>query len=256
MKTGYYLRNKNGNLILSPFQDPANAPLWEMEEKVQWIGSGDATSENMEELDKLAYDQIDRGIKSEREEANYYPRLFISAGVFIAVYFILSFAIRDPIPVLDELLFASLATFATWTHLKKRNNQGELALKKTLELKARLNEATFDISPEMGKIEAYLEKLSTIKYLDLADMIIKCHGSDLAELEAKIDHDFLKMLNYYLKEHYPTLYSKIPAIKVARADDNENVRLSAYLVNQAHKKGKNLSLLAFYIAADEEIVRD
>jgi len=254
MKTGYFIQRDNKKLILSPFMNPKEAPQWEMLEKVQWVSSGMVDSDQIKDLDKIAYSQIEKGVNLESQEEKYYSRLFISAGVFITVYFVMSFAIRDPIPIVDEIGLASIATWGTWRFLKRRNNQGEMALKKKLELKTRVSEAISEISPFIGTVETYLDGLKDINSLTLADMIIKCHGRDLEPLNEVPSREFADMLSYFLKVNFPKLYDKKEKIKEARKDADENVRLSAYLVNLGQNKNQDLELLALSIICDETII--
>ncbi|MFA7108415.1 MAG: hypothetical protein WC162_04670 [Sphaerochaetaceae bacterium] len=257
MKTGYYIqREDKEDLILSPFMNPQEAPKWEMLEKVQWISSGMVEANQIKELDNIAYLQIEKGVNLESQEEKYYSRLFMSAGVFIVVYFVMSFAIRDPIPILDELGLASIATWGTWRYLKKRNNQGEMSLKKKLELKSRISEASSEISPFVGTVENYLDNLRSVNSLTLSDMIIKCHGRDLEPLGEIPDRQFTDMVDYTLKVKFPKLYYKKDQIKEARRDADENVRLSAYLVNLGQNKNQDLALLALSIICEETIINN
>jgi len=257
MKTGYFIQRENKkDLILSPFMNPQKAPQWEMLEKVQWLSSGMADSKQIKNLDNISYLQIEKGVNLESQEEKYYSRLFISAGVFIAVYFVMSFAIRDPIPIIDEIGLASIATWGTWRFLKRRNNQGEMALKKKLELKTRVSEATFEISSFIATVETYLESLKNVNALTLSDMIIKCHGRDLESLSETPSREFADMLSFYLKVNYPKLYEKKEKIKEARKDNEEHVRLSAYLVHLGQNKNQDLELLALSIICDETIINN
>jgi len=255
MKTGYFIqREDKENLILSPFMDPKESPKWEMLEKVQWISSGMVEADQIKDLDNAAYLQIEKGVNLESQEENYYSRLFISAGVFIVVYFVMSFAIRDPIPIIDELGLASIATWGTWRYLKRRNNKGEMSLKKKLELKTRVSEASFEILPFVGTVENYLDNLKSVNALTLSDMIIKCHGRDLEPLSEIPSREFSDMLDYMLKVKFPKLHDKKEKIKEARKDAEEHVRLSAFLVNLGQNKNQDLDLLALSIICEETII--
>lgn len=116
-------------------------------------------------------DHLTRSLRAENAEAWFLPRFLGATGVFVGVFFVLSFAIRDPLPFVDEALIALLTAglvFWSWSR----------AGLESLEFKHRLSrinrivsEAAFFPSPQVQRMESLLEEVEGRGFRELFDAV-------------------------------------------------------------------------------------
>ena len=80
------------------------------------------------------YRQVEQSVKDWTAERKFIPRFLISTSAFLVVYFLTSFVIRDPIPMVDELLLGLAAAVVVYLVLMKRDSDS----KKATEMKVSL----------------------------------------------------------------------------------------------------------------------
>jgi hypothetical protein len=87
------------------------------------------------------------------------PRFLFCAGVFFVAYFFASFVIRDPLPMIDELLIGLAAAAITWLLIGRRFLSSRAAEEKRNDLHTFIDGITFTESDFIKKIEETLEGL-------------------------------------------------------------------------------------------------
>ncbi|MDR1931322.1 MAG: hypothetical protein LBQ57_00730 [Spirochaetales bacterium] len=102
------------------------------------------------------YRLADEAVKQWVFEQRFIPRFLICAGVFLVAYFFASFVIRDPLPVIDELLIAGAASVITWLLIGKRFLASRSAEEKRGELYTIIDAIAFTESDFVKKVEDYL----------------------------------------------------------------------------------------------------
>ena len=175
-------RTKGGSLYLTPFVDPKTSTSWSEDEDIRWHAStGLHTNEKDDALFTL-YTQIDRGVDRWIQDARYLPRLLISALVFLVTYFFFSLAVRDPIPMIDELLISGALAAFTAVTLTRRDKKSEVAMKRRLVLKQQASRSDFSIEDGLSSYEEFLDTCSFIDTIDLAERLAMTGNSDLPTL--------------------------------------------------------------------------
>jgi hypothetical protein len=116
---------------------------------------------------------IDWSVETWIMEKRYVPRLLLTAGVFLLVYFFGALAVRDPIPMVDELVVSLVVSILFWRFLSRRDVASALARKEKNELKEKASSATVVIDSTLIVVENFLTTLGGMDHDDLADAIIQ-----------------------------------------------------------------------------------
>ena len=102
---------------------------------------------------------MEKGARRFFLDRGYYPRLALSAGTFIIVYLFLSIVVRDPIPLLDELLLGSLSAAAVYLSGERRALSSRAHLDSVLTLRRELDSMYFTESRVVDLFESWMEEV-------------------------------------------------------------------------------------------------
>jgi hypothetical protein len=104
------------------------------------------------------YRLIELNVKMWAGEQRFLFRFLISTGFFLVVYFLLSMLIRDPIPMVDEVLLASGAAVALFFILGRKARGSDVATTKRIQLREIVDQIRFVEDPFLKKVETYLQQ--------------------------------------------------------------------------------------------------
>ncbi len=255
MITCYVLqRQKKDSLNLVPY--------WEIEDDLQLDSLVIKTSGMLNKQQKDAatialYTAIDFGVDRWIQNKRYIPRLLLSALVFTVSYFFLSLVIRDPIPMVDELLISFGLALFSWISIAKRDTRSSIAQYRRHELKLVANKAEEAIDTNLFELEQYLDELSNIDAYELAQALCRIPGASLPEPTFSFDKqeltELMTLLQANLKRSQKTLYRMLATVNASRKRDVPNPRLAASLFHQTVHKNLDLALLAFTVLLMETI---
>jgi len=249
MKNGYYVQYHKGDIILSPFQNPAEVASIDENESFVWKTSSSLTSDQMAVADKKIFNQIDNGVNYWIQNIRYIPHLLVSAGVFLVLYMFFSLVIRDPIPIIDELVFSLIGAYFTWHRMSLKDNKSSAAEKKKLELKQKVSEASSVDEKFIEQVETFIEAVSKEQIIDSADWISENDFSHFPKLETENTQDFFIRFEYYLL-HSGTGYSAFFDKKFSTAMDDKKRKIFAARIVSSTNSGKIdpglFTLLYFY----------
>jgi len=155
--TPLLLKTKKSLRIIVGHQNPQNI------ERIEgWYGSDPETSELGSIRQKLT-EFLTQKLKEQNAESWFIPRFLGAALVFVLVFFVLSFGIRDPLPYVDEVLIALLASFLvfwSWSRAGLKSLEFKYQLSQMNDL---INQATFHplkMLKDMEVILGFAENLS------------------------------------------------------------------------------------------------
>lgn len=117
----------------------------------------------------------------------WFPERFVLAALaFLLAYFFFSYVIRDPIPVIDELVLSFLAGFFSFRGLAKRYYAREEVARLSEEIRGRIDRIHFEESPLVRNIETLLEELEGSSFDELLSRWrrgekLALHPEDFAE---------------------------------------------------------------------------
>lgn len=255
MKACYLLRRAHRKpLYLTPFVDPAQAATWNEDEEIQWLVSTGVHAQEKDEALLTLYQQIDRGVDRWIQDARYIPRLLISAAIFLLTYFFFSLAVRDPLPMIDELLISVAVSIVTATLLARRDTKSEMAMKRRLALKQQASQCKFTVQEPLGDYEDCLDACEAIETIDLAERLALTSDKELPPRptpdNSAIDsvHDLLIQQVKLSDKNLYRRYVKVMEVHHAGVPDEA---LAAHLVKLALAGTFDLSLLAFLVTLEK-----
>ncbi len=246
-------RTKGGSLYLTPFVDPKVSDSWSEDEDIRWHASTGLHTHEKDDALFTLYTQIDRGVDRWIQDARYLPRLLISALVFLITYFFFSLAVRDPIPMIDELLISGALAAFTAVTLSRRDKKSEVAMKRRLVLKQQASRSDFAIEEGLSSYEEYLDACSFIDTIDLAERLALTGDSDLPSLAVPEEHrgDWEKEVKKVLFRHVQlsdkTLFARYKRALEIHQSKSADEAFAARLVKLSMQGQIDLSLLSLLV---------
>jgi hypothetical protein len=251
MKSCYVLRRDHGpSVYLTPFQTINSAESWKEDEEIKWFSSSQLPTKEKDDALYVLYTQLDRGVDRWIQDARYLPRLLLSALAFLITYFFFSLAVRDPLPMVDELLIAGGVSVGLAVYLSRRDKKSDMAMKRRLELKQNASRSDFDLLDSLTIYEDYLTKCSFLDTIDLADRLALTGEADLPSLVVPEEQrgpwqdDMMALLLEHIRITNSIQYKKLLRILEVRKSKKGDEVLSARLLKLAMNKSIDLPLLA------------
>lgn len=102
------------------------------------------------------YRLVETEVKRWVADARFIPRFVISAAVFLLSYLFLSFVVRDPLPILDEVAISLGVSIVGYILLGRRDLKSEAALKKRIALRSKIDTIAFTESEFVRRLETAL----------------------------------------------------------------------------------------------------
>jgi len=254
LKSCFILRNVHGStLYLTPFQIAAGSGSWDPDEEIRWYSCSSLSAHEKDSALLTLYSQIDRGVDRWIQDKRYIPRLLLGAIAFLVTYFFFSLAVRDPIPMVDELILASLASFLVAMYLIRRDKKSALAMKRRMELKQNASRGSFELLDGLACYEEYLVDCAALDPIDLADRLAKTGGQELPRLEIPTQNkgpwqaDLALLLLDHVKLNEPHLQKRLRQVLDVQDNKTGDEALSARLLSLAMNGSLDLSMLALLV---------
>ena len=106
-------------------------------------------------------------------DARFVPRFLISAGAFFASFMILSYAVPDPILIVDELLGAVAAGIGSYVFLGRRDMGSDAAMKKRISLRNAIDQIKFVPSGFLARVEQELQRTESGNFEEAVRSILE-----------------------------------------------------------------------------------
>jgi hypothetical protein len=248
-------RQNKENLTLSPYLDINRVGHWSEDEQVVLKSSGMLTKNQRDEASYALYAAIDFSVDRWIQNKQYIPRLLISAAIFTASYFLFSLVIRDPVPMVDELLISGGLVLLAWNYLAKRDTRSSIAQRRRYELKLRCGEREQEIDEQLFAVEAFLDEASSEDSLELCNSLALVSSEPLKPISYEGSNETLKelgeLLAHYLRIYNKSLYKTAVKVHNQRMQRRKNERLAARLFHQSMQKRLDIGLLALLVSLME-----
>jgi hypothetical protein len=101
---------------------------------------------------------MEKGTRRYYLNKGYYFRLAFTTGTFIVTYLFLSILVRDPVPLIDELLLGLLAAAAVFFASERRALSSPRHLESVLRLRRAIDGAYFSESRIVDLVEAWRDE--------------------------------------------------------------------------------------------------
>jgi len=257
MITCYALLRKVGtNLYLSPYLNADKSSLLDPDTPVVIKSSGMLTKGQKDEASYALYSAIDFSVDRWIQDKQYIPRLFACAAVFMVTYFFMSLAIRDPIPIIDEMLISTGLTIFCWIVLAKRDTRSSVALQRRYELKAQAGSPDYQQQEALFALEAFLQDLAGLDMQDVCNnlCLVERKDFDLLSEEQKGPwaEEFLSLLLLHLKVRQKGLYRMYKRVHSVREEKKPNSRLAQRLFHLSMQQKIDLPLLTLVVVLSEQ----
>ncbi len=190
------------------------------------------------------YRLIEDAVKGWVAEKRFIPRFLISSAVFVLTYFCLSFVIRDPLPLIDEILIGLGAAFVTYFVVSRRDQRSNAALRKRAELRAAVDRIVFQQDPLIKEVERALQQNDAESREKLIEDMIAGGLEKRFDIE---DESEAKQLVSYLEKRFDTREYRKQEKLLSKATDKSRPRQSIEgLMKWSEAKKIDLSLFVVY----------
>jgi hypothetical protein len=143
----FHIHRKDGSaLFLHPLSPPAK--VVEILEKGPLEGryGREPRVEVLTGLREELYRQVELGVRHWMADLRFIPKFLIASGAFVAAYLFFSIVVRDPLPVIDEVVLGLAAAVASFVVLGRRDLASRQAVKKRLDLRQVVDRIAFQES--------------------------------------------------------------------------------------------------------------
>lgn len=258
MITCYALLRKIGtNLYLSPYLKTDKVSHLDSDTPVVLKSSGMLTKAQKDEASYALYTAIDFSVDRWIQDKQYVPRLLVCAVVFLVTYFFMSLAIRDPIPMIDEMLVSTALTVFCWVTLAKRDTRSSLAVQRRYELKGQAGSPDYQEQEGLFAMEAFLQDIASLDMQDVSDNLCLVEKKSFELLTEEQTgpwaEEFLELLLLHLKVRQKSLYRMYRRVRSVRESQKPNLRLSQRLFHLSMQQKTDLPLLALTVILAEQV---
>ncbi len=127
------------------------------------------------------YRQIELGVKRWLADVRFIPKFLIAAVLFVVTYFFFSYVVRDPLPVIDEVVLGVAAAVVYFVLQGRRDLASKRAVKKRLDLRQLVDRVTFRESDFVKQVEEALHGVETESAEELVRRIVEPVRQELGE---------------------------------------------------------------------------
>lgn len=250
------LRNVGSNLYLSPYLESEKAALLDADTPVVLKSSGMLTKQQKDEASFSLYSAIDFSVDRWIQDKQYIPRLLICAFVFMVTYLFLALAIRDPIPMVDELLGASALTVFCWITLTKRDTRSSLALQRRYALKGKAGSPEYQQEEGMFALEDFLEQMAARDMREICDSLCLVREETFTLFAEKQKGpwaaELYRLLLVHLKVYDKGLYQVCRKVHTLRKNKKPDSKLANRIFHRSMQGNLDVPLLALTVLLAEE----
>ncbi|MBI9102343.1 MAG: hypothetical protein JEY99_08010 [Spirochaetales bacterium] len=240
--TIFHIYRKDGTpLFLHPFQNPSfmGELLKELDGDTPPVFKGlygkEPRVESLTFFRNELYRIIEQSVNGWMAEKRFIPRFLFSALVFLVTYFFCAVVIRDPIPMIDEILIGTGTSIAAYFLMGRSFKNSNVAGKKRIQMREIVDKIVFEQSGFLLKVEDVLQTKESLAVGTLMEDIIKSDPSEpdfsypdssgkneeayelLRYLEAHFDKDIVKW-------HEKSVASVKSGSAAGKAKPGKNVR--------------------------------
>ena len=167
----YFLHwNSNRCFIANPPAKAALIDFLENEDIRGYYGSS-PSAEDMQSFQANWKVKIDLAVRAWFNDSKFILHFILATGIFLLSFYFLSYVIRDPLPLVDEIVLSLILAALGWYRLVNQDVQSEKALLKKQELTHSLNRIPFERVDFLKQVELYLEKIASMSRTEKAEYI-------------------------------------------------------------------------------------
>jgi hypothetical protein len=145
-------------LVVHPFNQKMPYNNTETSQIMGRYGVGEVPSQ-ADSIRVELYAAMEKGARKFFLDKGYYLRLALCSTVFVVVYLFLSIIVRDPVPLIDELLVGTFAAAAVFFASERKALSSREHLETVLRLRRALDGAYFSESRVVDLFEAWRDEV-------------------------------------------------------------------------------------------------
>ncbi len=127
--------------------------------------------EDMQEFQRIGKVRIELAVRAWFNDSRFLLHFLLATGIFLLSYYFLSYVVRDPLPLVDEIVLSLVLAVLGWYRLSNQEVHSEKAQLKKQDMIQLFDRIPFEKSPFLEQVELYLEKLSSMKESDVDQML-------------------------------------------------------------------------------------
>jgi len=234
--TIFHIHRKDGSsLFLHPFADSEFLVKLDKDCEIVGLYGNEPRVESLTMLRNDLYRLIESAVKSWISDIKFIPRFILSSVAFLIIYLTASFVIRDPVPLIDELVLAFGGGIAVFFIMAKRDQNSEKSSKKRLDLRLLMDKIVFEEDEFVKEVE---EILHYNESADKISIINSLSESDENSFVNSNPNDMKQLITYLDKYFSGKIYKK----KIENLNKRDNDKLSKWVEDNKI----DLSLFAIY----------
>jgi hypothetical protein len=144
-------------LVLHPFQHSSRYESEAVGAILGRYGTGDVPKA-ADPLRATLYEAMEKGARRYFLDKGYYIRIGLTVVTFISVYLFLSIFVRDPVPLIDELLLGTLSAVAVFFASERKALSSPRHLESVLRLRRAIDGAFFSESRVVDLLESWRDE--------------------------------------------------------------------------------------------------
>jgi len=114
--------------------------------------------EQLHDIKLRLHESLEHRLRARLAGRGFYLRLVAAALIFVASYFFLSAVVRDPLPLVDELLISGALALGLYSFLRRRTERSGEFHRRLVALRAALDRTLFVESPVIDYFEALADE--------------------------------------------------------------------------------------------------
>ena len=242
----FHLYRKDGaSLFLHPFG--STEKVIDLMEKSEFEGKfgEEPRVESLTMFRNDLYRIIEDQVKNWVSEMRFIPKFLVSAGLFLVSYLFFSLVVRDPLPMVDEILISIGVAVLTYIMMGRRDQRSNVSLKKRMDLRTVVDRIVFNESPFVKQVESALHKNESESTEKIIEYMMSPPDTRFTEEEEK---DALQLIKYLRKRFNSRDFRKQEKFvdRLILERDREPTRDRKVLSVCAETKKIDISLFAVY----------
>lgn len=192
--TIFHLYRKDGSaLFLHPFDDLERFLEIIKNSEIEGRYGREPRVESFTLFRNDLYRMIDAAVRRWISETRFIPRFLASAGAFLVSYLLFSFAFGDPLPLAEELAIGLGAGALSYIVLNRIDMRSEAVVKKTQDLRARIDRIFFQNDPFLLEVENELDRSDGEPPERILDSIL---GKSDVSLNIENEREAVQLIGY------------------------------------------------------------
>ncbi len=236
-------RNDGTALFLHPFDDAE--VLLTLDNETQIIGKygQEPQVEYITLFRKELYRAVDTAVNSWIQEKKFIPNFLWASVGFLLLYFLFTFSLRDPLPMIDEIIIAGLGAAALYVYRLRKAHTLPQADQLRKKLRWRMDHIEFHEDPFVKEVEELLHRYESVSREKLLQSVYMQDEVSLSENEIK---DAYTLIAYLEKRFSSKLYKRQEKMMDRYVSGGRNTRRGDSLGALVERGKIDLSLFVTY----------